>query len=382
MKANISENRVRLTLIVTAKVTADTFVFKFAKFAAESGFDVTVIADGLDRNTHAIGKGSLSQVPVSMVREPHITRDLKSLVLLFSELRRSKPDIIAYATPKASLLSAVAGFALRVPKRVYQVWGLRLETTEGLKRKILATMEWLTSILSTRVLANSESLASRYRTLGLSHFRQVNVLGQGSSHGVDLEYFSKSSTIPAIDARASEFLRDRDNQLTIGFVGRLHPDKGIDNLLNAVKLIQKSGISVNLLLIGEDEGADFQGALELGIDFLRIGHVTDVRPYYSVMDVLVLPSLREGFPNVVLEAAAMSVPAIVSDGTGVVDSVIDGETGFVVPVGDSEALAQAITKLLENRELNLSLGAAARKRVEKYFSQEEVWRRTLDYFQR
>lgn len=381
MKAPIMGQPIKLTFIVTAKITANTFVSKFARFAAENGFDVTVIADGVDRSRQAVGRGFLSYVPVSMVREPHIVRDLKSLILLYSELRKSKPDIITYATPKASLLGAFVGFTLRVPRRVYQVWGLRLETTRGLNRKILAVMERLTSILSTRVLANSESLASRYRAMGLNQARNVDVLGYGSSHGVDLEYFSKDSPILELDFHSRDFLAEKNKQLTIGFVGRLHPDKGIDVLLDAVELIKASGLNINLLLIGEDEGAEFKSALEPGIDYIKISHVADVRPYYLVMDVLVLPSLREGFPNVVLEAAAMSVPAIVSNGTGVVDSVIHGETGFIIPVGDSEALAQALTKFVADSELKLDLGAAARRRVEECFSQEEVWERTLNYLQ-
>lgn len=135
-----------------------------------------------------------------------------------------------------------------------------------------------------------------------------------------------------------------------------------------------------LLLVGGDEGAGYKAPQNPNVDVLEVGNVDEVRPYYAAMDVLVLPSLREGFPNVVLEAAAMSVPAVVTDATGVFDSVVDQETGVIVPVGDVEALAGALRTLSEDPELRARYGAAARHRVETDFAQEDIWEQTLKAF--
>lgn len=375
----ISNRRVRLTIVVTAKITATSFVTCFAKYIAREGYEVTIIADGIERLSQDVGKGTLSQVPISMARNPRPWRDLRSLVALTRQLGRIKPDVLTYATPKASLLGALAGFTLRVPIRVYQLWGLRLETTNGLRQLVLGLLERLTSLLSTKVLANSHSLADKYRELGLNSGKRIDILGQGSSHGVDVEHYARTSTYPPLDPATILHLNDKGTDLIVGFVGRLHPDKGIDTLIDATHLIRADGSSIKLIIVGSDEGADFDLSENFKGDMLKVGHVNDTRPYYAAMDVLVLPSLREGFPNAVLEAAAMSVPAIVSNGTGVVDSVIDGETGIIVPVGDSRALAQAILVLATNDELRERMGTAARLRVEEVFAQEQVWGRTLTY---
>src|SRR5690606_5723648 len=118
-------------------------------------------------------------------------------IAIIRVLRKYHPEIVTYATPKAALLGSVSGILLRVPTRVYQLWGLRLETVFGFKRAILWLMELLTSLSSTSILANSHSLAARYQSLGLAVRKKVDVLGEGSSHGVDLDRFYKDVTLPS-----------------------------------------------------------------------------------------------------------------------------------------------------------------------------------------
>lgn len=379
MKDVDSRRRLKIAIIVTVEETAENFVFNFATHIAEQGHDVTVIASGGERDLRKVGSGSLTYLPVRMERDPHPFIDLKSLAVLGWQLKKIKPDVLTYATPKASLLGSIAGFCLRIPVRVYQVWGLRLETVQGPKRRLLALLERVTSFLSTGILANSSSLAQKYRELGLNAGRPVDLLGRGSSHGVDVDWFSRGVSNPTPEQTVGEELMGTEGNLTIGFIGRLHPDKGIDTLLDAVRLLKGQGMAVNLVLVGSDEGAelDVRGGLEDHTTL--VGSVDDPRPYYAAMDVLVLPSLREGFPNVVLEAAAMSVPAIVSDGTGVVDSVVDGVTGFVVPKSDPVALAVTIRRLADGEELRGQMGESARKWVEEHFDKHQVWERTLNY---
>ena len=374
-----SEDRPRIAIIVTAEVTATSFVTNFARYMAGQGYDVTIVADGIVRYSENIGKGKLSQVSIPMEREPHPFKDLCSLILLIGKLKQINPTVLTYATPKASLLGSIAGFVVRVPVRIYQLWGLRLETVKGPKRTILTLLERLTSLLSTRVLANSPSLAARYQDLRLNSGHTVDILGKGSSHGVDIEWFSEDAISTPLDEATRDHLQNRGRDVVIGFVGRLHPDKGIDTLLDAVRIVKAADVSVNLVLVGSDEGAALDLSQGLEDDTIVVGKVGDPRPYYAGIDMLVLPSLREGFPNVVLEAASMCVPAIVSNGTGVIDSVIDGVTGLVVPVGEPAPLAQAIIKLAQDGDLRRRLGSSARTRAEQYFGQKQVWDRTSAY---
>ncbi|QGU01013.1 GDP-mannose-dependent alpha-mannosyltransferase [Corynebacterium kalinowskii] len=369
----------RIAIAVTARVTADTFVQGFARFAATNGHEITVLADGLEEHFERIGDGSLRFVPISMRRDPSPKQDLWSLFSLVKALRSIKPEVMVYATPKASLLGSMASFITRVPTRIYQLWGLRLETVHGPGRAVLTALELVTARLSTSVLANSDSLAKRYQSLHLANPKHLTVIGKGSSHGVDLEYFSPAGCAASPDCTAFEGKNSANSVMTLGFVGRLHPDKGIDTFIDALELLITRGRNVSAVIVGNDEGFQktISDRVSSVLDF--VGYAQDTRPYYQAMDVLVLPSLREGFPNVVLEAASMGVPAVVSDGTGVRDSVVDGETGSIFPVHDSRALADAIQNLIENPDLVERFGTAARKRAEKHFDQEYVWRETLSF---
>ncbi|SDL48379.1 glycosyltransferase family 4 protein [Tessaracoccus oleiagri] len=363
-----------IVLVATAGISAEQFSLGFAKHLANRGHRVYVIADGVDVLTQEHGTDRLHFISVAMSREPKLFRDFLSLLRMTIVLRRLRPDLVAYGTPKASLIAAISAFVLRVPIRVYQIWGLRLQTVHGLRRGVLAAMERITSRCSTRIVANSHSLAEVYGLMKLASGTPVDVLGRGSSHGVDLERFDRASPCTPMDSETRTFLQDTNDQFTVGYVGRLHPDKGLDTLAAATQICAANGLNLRVLLVGRDEGfEDTFKKMRQRVPVWRTGEVKDTRPYYAAMDVLVLASKREGFPNVVLEAAAMQVPAVVSDATGTVDSVVHGETGIVVPVDDSRALAEALMHLADGAGLRHAMGHAARRHVETHFAQGLVF---------
>lgn len=379
LKSHRSNAYKTIVLVVTSKQSANAFLNGFAQFCVANGHNVTIIADGIAPASFWGDAGEIKQIPVKMERNPSPLKDFVSLCRLTLVLRSIQPDILVYGTPKASLLGSIAGFVNRTPTRIYQLRGLRLETVEGLKRNILSVIEKTTSMLSTRVLANSQSLADRYRALNLNSKKHIDLLGFGSSQGVDLEKYSNNAEFGKTDAATSEFIDIESKGVVFGFVGRLHEDKGIATLLEAMKLVLKEFPNARLILVGGDEGADFSISSELENKVHLVGETSDPRPYYKLMDVLVLPSLREGFPNVVLEAAAMGVPSIVSNGTGVVDSVVDGSTGLIAPVEDFEQFSQAMKQIARDQKFRDKLGESARIHVEQNFEQKQVWARTLDY---
>lgn len=377
-----------VVLIVTSRQTAQLFVLGFGRHLRDRGVRVTLVCDEADELPLGRSPRDPHPLPVPLRRDPSPVRDGLALLTLVRGMRQLRPDAVVYATPKAGLLGALAARLAGVPVRVYELWGLRLETVHGPGGRLLALLERVTVLASTAVLPNSHSLARRAGELGLTRGRPVTVLGAGSSHGVDTARFSPQQVAPGrVDAGTRAFLglsqdRGQDRGTVVGFVGRLHPDKGIDTLLAAVDRCARRHPDLRLLLVGADEGVDPRARaprlFEQGQAHV-VGPVDDLAGYYAAMDVLVLPSRREGLPNVVLEAAAAGLPSIVTDATGVVDSVVHDQTGLVVPVDDVEALAEALDRLVGDHALRARLGAGARRRIEEEFSQEQVWQRRGDH---
>ena len=365
----------RITLLVTSEATAISFYPGYPEFLRSRGWDVTLIADSQGHLESSTALAGATIYAVSMKRDPAPLHDLRSLVELFKTLQKISPDVLVFATPKASLLGSIAGFVLRVPVRSYQLWGLRLETEHSIKRRILLGFEKLTSRLATEVVANSRSLAGQATKLGATAGRPISVIGAGSGLGVDVEHYSPTASLPELDLATQKFLGN-SGAFTVGFVGRIHPHKGIETLIRAASALSEKRSGVRLLLVGAEDGARVNRLLRGTPESLQVhvvGGVSDVRPYYSVMDVHCLPTLREGFPNVVLEASAMEIPTITTNATGAMDSVLDKTTGYIFPIGDSESLCKYMLHLYDQPDKRIELGRAARSHVINSFSRTMLW---------
>ena len=274
-------------------------------------------------------------------------------------LAERRPDIILGASPKAGLLSMLAGKAVGVDKRVFQHWGARWETASGGRRRLLMEADRLSMAAATHVLAVSDSLADLVFAEGLAKSRPV-VLGLGGSKGVDRSLFAprwKTASEPP----------------TFGFLGRLTPDKGIDELLRAFRIIRSQMPEARLLVGGEVDAANPIPAVTLaalvgspGVWWL--GGVDNASEFFRQLDVFVFPSLREGLPNVVIEAAASGVPTVAWNVTGVRNAVLPGKTGSLVMPGDVQVLADAAMQWCQQGPLS----TVACREWSAHFSQDVV----------
>lgn len=366
--------RPRVCLIVTSDVSASAFYRGYPAYLRSQGWDVVLIASSTGLLQPLAEEEGVTAVSLPMRRDPAPLHDLVSLLRVIRLLRRLKPAVLVAATPKASLLGMLAARILRVPVRVYQLWGLRLETERGARRTLFRLLETMTVRSATVVVANSPSLAQAMRSEGIAG--TYVVLGSGSATGLDLDRFDRSAAMPEVDASSRAFLDREPEAFTVGFVGRINRDKGIETLLEAAAIVLAGGVRLRLLIVGPTESADLEAKVaEAGarLPIHRAMSVSDPRPYFLAMDVHCLPTLREGFPNVVLEAAALGVPTVTTDATGARDSVVDGVTGMIVPTGDAAALAAALIRCAESPELTARLASAARQRVVDEFDQRRVW---------
>lgn len=367
----------RILLAVTVDMTL-VFMRGFPEFLVERGWDVHVASTEGPLLDRLRGVAGVTVHPLRMSREPSLLRDLVSLAAWLRLIRTLRPQVVSAGTPKAGLLGSVSGALARVPRRVYHLRGLRLETSSGFARRVYTLTERIAARSATDILAVSRSLRQRAIELGIAPASKIAVLGDGSSNGVDLARFDPSLPAPTDELRASLGLTA--GIPVVGFVGRLTADKGVDVLARARAMLASRGIRHQLLVIGGADGADRAQELDLGDDVVFTGRVPDPERYYRLMDVLCLPTLREGFPNVVLEAAASRVPTVTTDATGAVDSVVDGTTGLISKAGSADSLADALQSVIVDAGLRERLAGNALSHVREHFDRTRIWELTEDYY--
>jgi glycosyltransferase involved in cell wall biosynthesis len=317
---------------------------------------------------------------IDMKREISVFHDVFSLFSLFKCIKKISPDIINYGTPKASLLSSITSFILRVPVRIYTIRGLRYETLIGKKRSLLMIIEKLIMFLSTNLISISPSMKKEIMKMKLTK-KEIDTLGFGSSNGVPT-----SKYMNAIIYRKDMRHKYNIDNLTpvLGYVGRLSNDKGITTLVNSFLLINKN-YEVKLVLVGDYDTTDplphnIKIEIENHKDILLIPHQNNVVPFYSMMDIFVFPTLREGFGNVSIEAAASGLPVVVSNVTGARDTIIDNKTGYLFESENERDLTLKIEELILNPELRINFGNNGKRRALKEFDNKVVWNNLLKYY--
>ena len=349
------------------------------QYFQNKGFDVTVLSPKGRKGEWEVPRPEgIAFIEVPMKQEIAPLRDLASLWRLWRAMRALRPTVSNVGTPKAGFLGGCAAWLNRVPCRFYTLHGLRFETTKGLKRRILIYAKRLACRFAHRVICVSQSVREKAVASGLTSRERTVVLGSGSCNGVDVLRFAAT---PEMMRRAAELRRQLGIPVrapVVAFVGRLTRDKGIPELMEAFLQLGNRFPDLRLLLVG-----CFQDGDPLPVDTRRCvethphvifgGAVQDTAPYYAIADVLVLPSHREGLPTVVLEAQAAGKPVIGASATGIVDVVVDGETGLLFPVGDVPALAEAMARLITDKGLANKLGLAGQEQVKRKFRQERIW---------
>lgn len=322
------------------------------------------------------------QVAVGIARKISPLRDLIALFELYRLFRCERFDLVVTVAPKAGLLGMLAAVLVGVPRRVHIFQGEVWASRRGLMRILLKTMDRLTAKVAHHVLAMGPGERRYLEEQGVTRLGQVQVLGCGSISGVDLERFR-----PDPEARSS--LRKAhgipDDDVVCLFLGRMTIDKGIFDLVRAFAMIGEEYSKLWLVLVGPDEegvGPQLRSVLqgETSQRMLIEGFTRTPERYLVAADFLCLPSYREGFSVVVIEAAAAGIPTIGSRIYGVCDAIVEGETGLLVPPGDVLQLAQTISRLAKDGALRASLAAAGRMRVEKEYEQKKVVAGYVNYF--
>ena len=359
-------------------MTVNAFLREPIKRLSED-YDVHVVAN-FNSGESLIGlDGYVKALPVGIVRRILLWHDLAALWKLFRLFRRCRFDLIHSVTPKAGLLAMTAAFLAGVGIRIHTFTGQVWVTRNGLSRWVLKNTDRWIAWLSTDTLADSISQRRFLLDEGVLSKAKSGVLAQGSISGVDVSRFK-----PDMEARSRirSGLCLSEKDVVFLFLGRLNRDKGLFDLATAFSRIHNE--DAQLLVVGPDEeqiGPHMQQIAGESAGRVRfVGFSANPEEYMAAADVLCLPSYREGFGNVVIEAAAVGIPAIGSRIYGVVDAIAENETGLLFEAGNIEELKSCISLLCRDRELRARLGGQARERVLAQFTSERLASAWLDYY--
>jgi glycosyltransferase involved in cell wall biosynthesis len=325
---------------------------------------------------------------VEMPRRITPFRDLKAISGILRYMHRVRPTIVHAHTPKGGLLGMIAAWLYRAPVRVYHMRGLPLTDASGLKRRLLWLSEWLACRLADQVICVSHSVRGEALAAGVCPAGKIRVFLGGSGNGVDgRDRFNPE--LHGFEARhaARERFGIPPEAVVIGFVGRIVRDKGLVELAAAWQELRQRFSHVHLLLVGPFEPqdplpADVEAMLRSDPRIHVAGEDWNTPPLYAAMDLAVLPTYREGFPNVPLEAAAMGLPVVATRIPGCVDAVAHGETGMLVPPRDAASLAAALSAYIEDAPLRSRHGTVGRERALRDFRPEGIWAAIHDEYER
>ncbi len=339
---------------------------------------VTAVCAPSDRISTIEAREGISVKPIDMKRKISVFADVISIVRMILYLRKEKPDIIHSHTPKAGLVSMIAGYFASVPIRMHTVAGMPLEIQTGLYRRILMLAEKLTYKFATAVYPNSFGLHRFILENKLCSPSKLKVIGSGSSNGIDLDHFDRAQVSDVkMDALRQELTLNPNDKIFL-FVGRLVPDKGIDELVTAWQLLSERNEGIKLLLVGREEvlyplKQRTKEVIYADDTIIACGYQSDVRPYFAIADLFVFPSYREGLPNVLLQAGAFSLASIATDINGNTDIIKQDVNGILISPCASDSLLHAMQKLLDDDRLLAALSKNARKVIEENYNQKVLW---------
>lgn len=370
----------RLVRIATVPISLKLLLEGQPTFFRDQGFEVLTVSAAGPEVKDLLATGIPHHV-VPLTRKITPWQDLVCLMQLIRLLRAIRPDIVHTHTPKAGLLGMLAAWLTRVPLRLHTVAGFPLMEATGLTRKVLALTEHITYASATHVYSNSSGLLAFMHRQFARHGSKFSVIGRGSSNGIDVLRFTTTQDLREQASQYRQQLGIPSHAFVIGFIGRLVGDKGIHELVRAFLAMDRP--DVYLMLVGpfEDDRDPVDPHTKSQIQkhprIHAVGFQADVRPWLLSFSVFVFPSYREGFPNVVMQAACLGIPSIVSDINGCNELVEAGRSGWLVPPKNEVALRCAIVNAIERPDLRETYSLNLREFVRTNFSREVVWQGLL-----
>lgn len=361
--------------------TAESFFDGQFKYLTDQGYEIVVVSSDAPNTDAFCKRNGVRFVPLNIPRSVSPMAIVKAVKSICSLIRKEKADAVFGHTPVGALCAMIAARLCGVKNRVYYRHGLIYTTMKGLKHTIFKAEEKFVASLATSVINVSHSLSKLAVADGLNEAEKQYVIGHGTCGGIDAQNIFNLSLV---DADKLLFIKKKlglnDADIVFGFCGRICNDKGIPELVDAFELFQKlhSNIKAKLLFIGRFDTRDGISEekklqIENNSDIVISGHIdkTEIPYYYSMLDVFVFPSHREGFGMCVVEASAMEKPILDSRAHGCVDAIVEHETGEYIDLS-ADGICKGMELMLDE-ELRGKLGKSGRKRVLEWYDFKVMW---------
>jgi len=406
------KNKPKLIRITTVPISLEKLLENQLTFMS-SHFDITAISADKERLEKFGLDNNVKTKHIELTRQITPIQDLKTLWQLYKFLKKEKPEIVHSHTPKAGTIGMLAAKLAGVPIRLHTIAGLPLLETIGAKRKLLNLVEKITYASATNIYPNSKGLKQIILDLKFTKKEKLKVIANGSSNGINTDYFNPENYSDKEKNKLKKKLGISKDDFIFIFVGRIVTDKGINELIEAFNKLslensksqitnpktdnnqnlrqsagnnQQQTTNHKLLLIGSLEtqldplNKETLKIIKTNKNIISVGYQQDVRPYFAIANVLTFPSYREGFPNVVLQAGAMSLPSIVSNINGCNEIIEHQNNGLIINVKNQEALYNAMKQLFNDKELMNKFSEKSRPMVKSNFQQNVVWNALLDEY--
>ena len=375
----------KICFVTTLGTTIRSFLIDFANYLVDKeGYDVTFICD-YEEEMYKYTSAHIHYIPVRM------RRGMKGIFLdyfratyqMYRIFRKEKFDIVQYSTKNGGNYAPMAAWLAGIKCRLYCQWGMMFIAMHGLKRCLIKLDEKLIAGLSTTIEVESFSILEQGLKEGVYTKDKATVIWNGSACGVNLDGYDLSKR----DKWRKEIREMYDipsDAIVFGWCGRITRDKGHNELFAAFREINKTDKSARLLMVGSYDNVEtiepelFEWA-QTCPEVIFTGYSNETPKMYSAMDVFCSLSYREGFGLVVIEAAAMQLPGIVTDVPGQIDTHINGVTGISVPAKNVPKVVEAMRFYLDNPSKTISMGTEARKHVEEKYDQQELFKRMAEH---
>ena len=376
---------IKIIRVTTVPISFKVLLKDQLKFMSRHYEIVAVSSEGKELSDVARDEG-VKTVALNMSRQFTPLRDFVSLMKMILLFRKESPDIVHSHTPKAGIVAMLAAFICNVPNRLHTVAGLPVMNKVGLTRIILLAVEWLTCKCATKIYPNSKGLEVFLTDVVNVPSNKLKILGSGSSNGVDTRYFNLTPDLQ----ESSKIFKTKyglHDCFVFTFIGRIVKDKGIEELMDAYARLSSEVENVRLVIAGWEEpltdpiSNHSQSILKNNTGIVCTGFMDDIRPSLGASDCLILASYREGFPNVVMQAACVNIPSIVSNINGCNEIIQDGSNGLVVEPKSADALYYAMKRLESDRGLLSDLAAKSRHSVVEKYDREKFQKIILAEYQ-